>query len=110
MVEKVRGLEEERRMFERIKAGFPVDILVTGGAEEIKAESLDVSAGGMSVVSRRKADVGKNLKLWLNIQDKHKPFYTQGKVRWVRPLEESGFRFGIEFDKPEFMGVSRILY
>jgi len=110
MVEEVRGLAKERRMFERIKAGFPVDILVTGGAEEIKAESLEVSAGGMSVVSRRKADVGKDLKLWLNIQDKRKPFYTQGKVRWVNSSDGNRFRFGIEFDKPEFMGISRVLY
>jgi hypothetical protein len=81
----------------------PVD-----GSEGV-GETTDISANGVGLVTNQEISSKTPLEMWLNIPDKHEPFYTRGRVMWA----DSGVgqrRIGVRLDKAELMGLARVLW
>lgn len=98
----------ERRVFERIPVSLPVRLFDSGRNRELIADTVDVSAKGLGIVSRGALNAGDNLELWLNMPDKKEPFYARGSVAWAQAQETGGYRAGIELEKAELMGMARV--
>lgn len=87
---------------------LPVRLLNLDTNEELEANTCDLSAKGLRIVSREYLAPGDRLELWLNMKDKKEPFYTRGTVVWSKLQETGEYRKGISLEKAEFMGMSRI--
>ncbi len=103
------GKLEDRRVFERFDAKFPLRFLVTASGKELQAESADISAKGIGLLSRENLQPTADLELWLDLPDRGEPLYARGKVAWSQSAGNSLFRSGINLERADFMGLGRAL-
>lgn len=100
---------EDRRIFARFKAAMPVKFLDTRGNSEGTAQAADISAKGIGLVVHAELKPATPLELWLEIPDKAEPLYARGEVVWSRKLEPAKYRVGVNLEKADLMGLSRVL-
>ncbi|MFA5089539.1 MAG: PilZ domain-containing protein [Candidatus Omnitrophota bacterium] len=102
---------EDKRVFERIAARFPLRFLNPEDGSAGRAESVDISANGVGFVTDEKLSVNTPIEIWLGIPDERLPLYTRGNVAWSQKLGESGQQqVGVRLDKAELMGLARVLW
>ncbi len=103
---------DDRRVFARIDAKFPLRFLDPVNGREGNAETFDISANGIGFVSREDLSANTRLALWLEIPDQHEPLYTGGEVVWSQGAAGSSMqqRIGIHLEKAELMGLARVLW
>ena len=102
---------EDRRVFERINTKLPVRFLDPASGREGHADTTDISANGLGLVTNESLPAMVSLEMWLGIPDQHEPFYTRGEVVWSEPMPATGeHRIGIRLEKAELMGLARVLW
>ncbi|MDD4939508.1 MAG: PilZ domain-containing protein [Candidatus Omnitrophica bacterium] len=102
---------DDRRVFERIGTKLPVRFLDPISGKEGTADTTDISANGLGMVTNESLRTMTPLEMWLGIPDKHEPLYTRGQVVWSESLPSSGeYRIGIRLEKAELMGLARVLW
>jgi len=102
---------EDRRVFARINTRLPVRFLDPGSGREGNADTVDISANGLGLVTNESLSVTTPLEMWLGIPDQHEPLYTRGEVVWSEPLSSTGeHRVGVRLEKAELMGLARVLW
>ena len=102
---------EDRRVFERINTRLPVKFLDPLSGREGQADTTDISANGLGLVTNESLPAMTSLEMWLGIPDQHEPFYTRGEVVWSEPLPGTGaHRIGVRLEKAELMGLARVLW
>lgn len=103
---------EDRRIFERINARFPLRFVDANKGREGSAETVDISANGIGLVTSEAVSAHTPLELWLEIPDQHNPLYTRGEIVWSNPVAGSANlqRAGICLERPELMGLARVLW
>jgi len=101
-------IKEDRRVFERFSVTLPVNLMDLDAEKELNANTCDISAKGVGILSQEYLKPGNRLKLWLNIKDGREPFYTKGTVMWAGQQEAGKYRAGISLERAELMGMSRI--
>jgi len=101
-------VKEDRRVFERFPVALLVNLMDLDAGKELDANTCDISAKGVGIVSQEYLKPGNRLELWLNIKDGREPFYTKGTVMWARQQEADKYRAGISLERAELMGMSRI--
>ncbi len=100
---------EDRRVFDRFQARFPLRLLDLDTNKEIDAQAEDVSAKGVGFETDEELKLHAPLEMWLRIPDKGEPLYTRGKVAWSKRLEPNKFRVGVNLERADLMGISRLL-
>ena len=100
---------EDRRIFERFEVGLPVRFLNSGNATEGNAKTLNVSAKGVGLVTGESLVPSAPVELWLEMPDKKEPLYSRGVVVWSERTHENNFKIGVNLEKAELMGFSRLL-
>lgn len=100
---------EDRRIFDRVSAKFPLRFINLRENKEVEALSDDVSAKGIGFTSSEELHPRTPLEMWLNIPDKGEPLYTRGEVVWSRMVEPKKYRIGVNLEKADLMGLSRVL-
>jgi c-di-GMP-binding flagellar brake protein YcgR len=100
---------EDRRIFERFAVSLGVRFLDLNSNQEGKAQTLDFSAKGIGIVTKERLTAQTPLELWLDIPDKGEPLYTRGEVIWSKVEENNDYRVGINLEKADLMGLSRVL-
>jgi len=100
---------EDRRIFERFPARLSLKFLNLDSNREGQAESSDISAKGIGLVTNEALSPNTALEMWLNIPDRGEPLYTRGEVVWSRMLGQDKYRAGIELNKADLMGMARVL-
>jgi hypothetical protein len=101
---------EDRRIFARIAKALPVRFLASGQDTECRAETTDISAQGVGIVSRRRLAPQTRLEMWLDLPNSHNPFYTRGEVVWSSSADAAEQRAGIRLDKAELIGLAPVLW
>ncbi len=102
---------DDHRVFERIKTRLPLRFLDPSSGREGQADTTDISANGLGLVTNESLSVMTPLEMWLGIPDKHEPLYTRGEVVWSEPLPGTGeHRVGVRLEKAELMGLARVLW
>ena len=102
----------ERRQFERRRAHFitnykiiqPPEVVMNIGSKAIEAVMLDLSVGGMALVTKHNIPVGTSMRIdWTLINpyaetdDRIRKFEVQAEVRHNEKIEEDEYRLGITF-------------
>jgi hypothetical protein len=100
---------DDRRIFQRFNIRFPVKILDLSNGMELIAETSDVSAKGMGLMLKEEVSPNTPLEAWLKIPDKGEPLYTRGTAVWSRKDDSGDFRLGVDLERADLMGLSRIL-
>jgi len=100
---------EDRRIFQRFNVRLPATLLDLNSGLEIQAETSDVSAKGIGLALRQELRVNTPLEAWLQIPDKGEPFYARGLAVWSSREGEAGYRIGMDLERADLMGLSRIL-
>ncbi|MFC1515032.1 PilZ domain-containing protein [Candidatus Omnitrophota bacterium] len=107
-VVKRQRSNEERRQFKRFRENFLVKFLDLRAGRVAIGRLYDIGAQGLSLILSDKLERAAYLRLWIDFPDKKGPLQTQGRVVWTEQLPSGVFRAGIDFEKPDFVGISRI--
>jgi hypothetical protein len=99
----------DRRIFERFSVRLPLKFLGVGAGWEGEAQTCNISAKGIGLVTKHQLPLHTALEIWLHIPDKGQPLYARGKVIWSKPDAAGGHRLGVNLEKAELMGMSRVL-
>ena len=91
--EMVQAANANRRTHERVTATFDVRFLeAEDAARALRAYSLNLSAGGLCLRTRRSYDVGAIVRLQMTVSGED--FDLEGIISWVRDDAEAiGVRF-----------------
>lgn len=100
---------EDNRIFERFSANVPVRFLNLKDNSEGEAVSQDISAKGVGFVTKDALMPNTTLEMWLVIPDKAEPLYVRGEVVWSKPQIDQSYRTGVNLEKANLMGLSRVL-
>lgn len=100
---------EDRRIFQRFNVSFPVKLLDLTNGKEMLAEACDVSAKGIGLTLQEDLPANTPLEAWLQVPDKGEPLYARGLTVWSRQDPGSGYRIGMDLERADLMGLSRIL-
>lgn len=100
---------KDKRIFARFTATFPLRFLNLDANNEGEAQTQDISAKGIGLVTAEQLRPHTSLEMWLSIPDKGEPLYTRGEVVWSKRLEVNKYRAGVELEKADLMGMSRVL-
>jgi Tfp pilus assembly protein PilZ len=100
---------EDRRIFARFQAKFPLKYLDLQANKEGEAQVQDLCAKGLCLLTKEALNTNTPLEMWLQIPDKGEPLYTRGEVVWSRPEGANECRAGVCFEKANLMGLSRVL-
>ena len=104
------GVEmEDRRIFERFKAALPTRFLNLKESSEGNGLTEDVSAKGIGLLAENEVAPRAPLELWLEIPDKGEPLYARGEVVWSKMLQPNKYRVGVNLERADLMGLSRVL-
>lgn len=61
-------------------------------------ETVDISIGGIQIITDQKFDMDKKLKLIISVTNTDIPIPIIGRVAWIRPVEgKEIYRVGLEF-------------
>jgi hypothetical protein len=100
----------DRRIFERFPVQLPLRFLGIDSSSEGQAQTYDVSAKGIGILAKKALPLRTVLELWLDIPDKGEPLYARGQVVWSKQDSAGeGHRLGINLEKADLMGISRVL-
>lgn len=104
-----RTESEDKRIFARFPVEFPARFLCPSTCREGYCEAQDISAKGVGIVTHEALSPNSSIELWLHIPDKGDSLYTRGEVVWAERLEPNRYKAGINLDKADLMGMSRVL-
>ncbi len=97
---------EERRRHRRISASIPIEL---DGAK--KAETQDLSEGGMGIVTSENLERGSVIEVLLGGEgapEKIAGFKTMAKVMWSAETDSGSFTAGLMFDGPDPEALERL--
>ncbi len=103
------GDMEDRRIFQRFEVNFPLSFLDVSHGREGAAQTIDVSAKGIGMTTENSLEPRTPLELWLRIPDHGEPLYTRGYVMWSRMVESRQYQVGVNLEKADLMGLSRVM-
>ena len=103
---------EDRRTFERIEIKLPLKFIDPFANITGEGQTLNVSADGMSFLTKEKLPEEMPIEIWLDIPDHHGSLYARGAIVWKQALiNGSGEeRLGIRLEKEDLLGLARILW
>ncbi len=92
----------EKRKYRRLRYCF--DIKCQNKNKTLfTAKCVDMSSGGIRIISDRNINTGDTLDMELNFDGRFLPLKVKGKDMWQRPFVDRG---AIQFPSPEFHGGS----
>ena len=100
---------KDRRIFERFPTSISLRYLDLDAHYAGLAQTTDISAGGIGLVTDVKLYKNTPLDLWLNVPDKGEPLHTKGQVLWSDMVAQNSYRVGIRLNRIDLMGMSRVL-
>ncbi|MCX5714384.1 MAG: PilZ domain-containing protein [Candidatus Omnitrophica bacterium] len=100
---------DDRRVFERFPANISLHYLDLDSRSEGEAETQDLSAKGLRLVTKQELKPNAAVELWLHSPGRTEPFYTRGEVTWSEMTGPDTFQAGVNLERIDFMGMSRLL-
>ena len=108
-LEKGDNAMDDHRIFERFPVEMAARYLNPDTGRENLAKIQDVSAKGLGLTVSEELRLHTALEIWLEMKNKGETLYTRGKVVWGKPEGINNYRLGVELDKADLMGISRVI-
>jgi Tfp pilus assembly protein PilZ len=109
-MEKAQETNEERRLFERFSARFPVKFKDARDDYGSEVFLRDASAQGMRILTKERFFLDDQLSLEVELPDGGDPMILDGRVVWVKFLDISSslWDLGIQFPQVDFLKMQRL--
>ena len=106
--QQLRQTTEERRIFERFSARFPVKF--KDAREDYGTEVFlrDASAQGMRILTKERFFLDDQIALEVELPDGGEPMVLSGHVVWVKFLNLSLWDIGVQFSQVNFLKMQRL--
>ena len=99
---------DDYRIFERFPVNLSARYLNLDTGKEGLANTQDVSAKGLCLTTSDELKLHTALEIWLEMKDKGEPLYTRGEVVWAKMIDINNYKLGVELEKADLMGISRV--
>ena len=99
---------EERRIFERFSARFPVKFKDSNEDYGSGVYLRDASAEGVRILTKERYFLDDQLALEVELPDGGEPLVLSGRVKWVKLLNLSLWDIGIQFSQVQFLKMQRL--
>ncbi|MBF0511029.1 MAG: PilZ domain-containing protein [Candidatus Omnitrophica bacterium] len=99
---------EERRIFERFSARFPVKFKDTREDYGTDVFLRDASAGGVRILSKQHFYLDDLLSLEVELPGGTEPMVLNGRVKWQKLLDSSLWEMGVQFSEVHFFKTQRL--
>jgi hypothetical protein len=100
---------EDRRIFDRFQANMSLRFINLKENKEGEACTENISAKGMGLTTNDQLLPRTPLEILLQIPDKGEPLYARGEVVWANKVLPNKYRIGVNLERADLMGLSRIL-
>ena len=99
---------DERRIFERFSAQFPVKF--KDSREEFGSQVFlrDASAEGIRILTKERFFLDDKLALEVELPDGGQPMVLSGQVVWTKLSNMSMWEIGIQFTQVNFLKMQRL--
>src|ERR1700721_1405600 len=98
---------EERRVFERFSARFPVKFKDAREDFGTKIFLRDASAQGLRIISKERYFLDDRLSLDIELTDGRDPMVLSGRIVWAKLFNLSLWDIGIELTELNFLKMQR---
>ena len=107
-METTSQTSEERRIFERFSARYPVKF--KDAREDYGSEVFlrDASAQGIRILTKERFFLDDQLALEVELPDGGEPLVLSGTVVWVKFLNLSLWEIGVQFPQVNFIKMQRL--
>lgn len=109
LMQNMESEAEDKRVFARFPVNLALKFLDLLSNQEGQASAQDISAKGIGFVTNQELKPLTPLEMWLNVPDKGSPLYTRGEVAWSQMQSPTSYKIGINLERADLMGMSRIL-
>jgi Tfp pilus assembly protein PilZ len=99
---------DERRIFERFSARFPVKFKDAREDYGTDVFLRDASAQGVRILTKERFFLDDQLSLEVELPDGGEPMVLSGQVVWVKLLNLSLWDIGIQFSQVNFIKMQRL--
>jgi hypothetical protein len=99
----------DKRVFARFPVQMALRFIDLLSNTEGQAHAYDISAKGLGFMATEELKPLTPLEMWLQVPDKGEPLYTRGEVVWSEMVEPNKYKAGINLERADLMGVSRVL-
>jgi Tfp pilus assembly protein PilZ len=99
---------EERRIFERFSARFPVKFKDAREDYGTDVFLRDASAQGIRILTKDRFFLEDQLSLEVELPDGGEPMVLNGHVVWVKLLNLSLWDIGVQFSQVNFIKMQRL--
>ncbi|MCX7927233.1 MAG: PilZ domain-containing protein [Candidatus Omnitrophica bacterium] len=100
---------EDKRIFARFPVNLSIRFLDLLTNQEGKAQAVDISAKGVGFTTDTALRAFTPLEMWIHVPDKGEPLYTRGEVVWSEMIGPQTYRTGVNLERADLMGMSRLL-
>jgi len=97
---------EERRIFERFSARFPVKFKDSRDDYGTDVFLRDASASGVNIITRERMFFDDPVALEVEVPDGGSPMVLRGKVVWSRPSNAAMWEVGLRFPEIKLVKMS----
>ena len=78
--EQPSGSGPQQRRFFRAAVEFPVGVTVSGNGEVLEGSAVDLSGGGMRVITKSDLSAGQNITLRFSLPEGEREMMVRGRV------------------------------
>ena len=108
-IEKGGNDMDDRRIFERFPINLTARYLNLDTGKEGVATTQDFSAKGLGLLVNEELKPHTALEVWLEVKNQMDPLYLRGQVVWAKPDGIIEYSLGVELEKADLMGISRVI-
>ena len=105
----MNGFFKERRTQPRFLAKIPLSFYEPDTLQIVYAQTHDISAQGISIVTPKDIPVGTTLDIYIQMPDTGEKIFRRGKVVWLSSLNHSGYKLGIKLEEPPLKPIALAL-
>lgn len=99
---------EDRRMFERFVARFPVKFQDSNRDYGTDVSLRNASAQGAKITTKERLYLNDHVSLEVELSDSKSPMILKGQVVWVRKEEPDVWDAGLKFHNVDLAHISRL--
>lgn len=99
----------DKRVFARFPTRLSMKLIDLILNKESQAQAQDISAKGIGFLAHEELKPLTPIEMWLQVPDKGAPFYTRGEVMWSEMVGPDQYKTGVNLERADLMGMSRIL-
>ena len=99
----------EKRAFPRFPVNIPLNYTENNSQKTGSAQTHDISALGLCIITREKLAAGQRLDICLWMTDNGEQINRRGKVIWSDSFDYYKYKSGVQLEEPKLKPIELVL-